>query len=226
MEELLGIGQVLAHEWKRIGSQESLSVIMVFQKMGISLLLGLLISWVYKKTFKGVIYSQSFNNSLVILALITTLVIVAITSNIILSLGMVGALSIVRFRTAIKDPLDVTFMFWAIAIGIAVGAGFFALALFGSFFIGIVQYVLSQYKITTMPYLLVLHYDNAAEAEVFVLLQQFDRHKVKTKAIQGATTELISELRLKKDQAQALINDINAVVGVTQTVLLDHDQSV
>jgi len=226
MEELLGIGQVLAHEWTRIGSQESLSAVMIVQKMGLALLLGLFISWIYKKTFKGVVYSQSFNNALIVLALITTLVIVAITSNIILSLGMVGALSIVRFRNAIKDPLDVTFMFWAISIGISVGAGFFALALLGSFFIGLVQYSLSRYKVNNMPYLLVLHYANTSEPAIFAFLNQFERYKIKTKAIQGESTELISELRLQQSQTQDLIYQLNAIQGVTQTVLLDHEQSI
>ncbi len=226
MEELLGIGQVIAHEWTRIGGEESLSLVMILQKMVLTLVLGLFVCGIYRKTYRGVVYSQSFNNALVILALITTLVIIAITSNIILSLGMVGALSIVRFRNAVKDPLDVTFMFWSLAIGIAVGAGFFALAMFGSAFIGGVLYALSLYKVTQMPYLLVLHYANNCDSQVFALLDQYDRYKVKTKSIQGDVTELISELRLKKDQSQTVLNALAAISGVTHSVLIDHEQTV
>lgn len=222
----MSIGQIIANEWGRIGGEDSLSAVMILNKMGLTLFLGLFISWIYKKTFKGVVYSQSFNNALILLALITTLVIIAITSNIILSLGMVGALSIVRFRNAIKDPLDVTFMFWSIAIGIAVGAGFFALALAGSAFIGLIQYWMSRYKVTQMPYLLVVHYQNHCDSAVFAFLNQFDRYKVKSKSIQADSTELVSELRLKGAQAQQLITDINQIDGVTQTVLLDHEQSL
>ncbi len=109
--------------------------------MGIAFALGLFILWVYKKTYNGVMYSSGFGLSLVAMAMITTLVILAVTSNVVLSLGMVGALSIVRFRTAIKEPMDIAFLFWAIAVGIVLGAGMIPLAVFGSVFVGMVLWV-------------------------------------------------------------------------------------
>ncbi|MCJ7689907.1 MAG: DUF4956 domain-containing protein, partial [Clostridiaceae bacterium] len=104
--------------------------------LGLAFCIGLFIYAVYKKTFKGVMYSKSFSTSLIALCMITSLVILAVTSNVILSLGMVGALSIVRFRTAIKDPMDIAYLFWSIAVGIVLGAGLIPLAIVGSLFIG------------------------------------------------------------------------------------------
>ena len=104
--------------------------------MGLSFALGLFIFWVYKKTYRGIMYSAGFGISLMAMCMITTLVILAITSNVVLSLGMVGALSIVRFRTAVKEPMDIAFLFWAIGAGIVLGAGMIPLAVFGSLFVG------------------------------------------------------------------------------------------
>ena len=118
--------------------------------------LGMFIFLVYKKTYQGVMYSLSFGVTLVALTMITTLVILAVTSNVVLSLGMVGALSIVRFRTAIKEPLDIAFLFWAIAVGIVLAAGFIPLAVFGSVIIGVMLLVFVNHKSHQNPYMLVL----------------------------------------------------------------------
>lgn len=109
--------------------------------------LGLFIFLVYKKTYNGVMYSASFGTALIAMTMITTLVILAVTSNVVLSLGMVGALSIVRFRAAIKEPLDITFLFWSITVGIVLAAGFLPLAVFGSVLIGIILIVFSNKKV-------------------------------------------------------------------------------
>jgi hypothetical protein len=120
----------------------------------------LLISYVYKKTFSGVLYSKSFTLSLIGLSTVTCMIIMTITSNIILSLGMVGALSIVRFRSAIKDPNDIVFMFWSIAVGIACGAGFFTIAGYGSLMISVILLIVSKYRVLQTPYLLVIQSEN------------------------------------------------------------------
>ena len=128
--------------------------------MGIALILafglGLFIFLVYKKTFSGVMYSSSFAVTLVALTMITTVVILAVTSNVVLSLGMVGALSIVRFRTAIKEPLDIAFLFWSIAVGIVLAAGMIPLAVIGSVFIGLVLLIFVNKKSHIDPYIVVL----------------------------------------------------------------------
>ena len=123
---------------------------------------GLFIFYVYKKTYQGVMYSSSFGVTLVALTMITTLVILAVTSNVVLSLGMVGALSIVRFRTAIKEPLDIAFLFWAIAAGIVLAAGMIPLAVIGSVFIGVILLLFVNRKSSANPYIVVLQCDESA----------------------------------------------------------------
>ena len=125
--------------------------------LALAFVLGLFIFLVYKKTFNGVMYSAGFGVSLLGMTLITTLIILVVTSNIVLSLGMVGALSIVRFRTAIKEPMDIVFLFWSISAGIVLGAGLIPLAIFGSLFIGIILIIFVNKKSGDSPYILVVN---------------------------------------------------------------------
>ena len=129
--------------------------------MALAFGLGVFIFFVYKRTFKGVMYSASFGVALIALTMISTLVILAVTSNVVLSLGMVGALSIVRFRTSIKEPLDIAFLFWSIAVGIVLAAGMIVLAVFGSVIIGVMLMVFVNKKSHDNPYIVVIHCDNA-----------------------------------------------------------------
>ena len=125
--------------------------------LGLAFLLGLFIFLIYKKSYSGVMYSPSFGVTLIALALITTLLILAVSSNVVLSLGMVGALSIVRFRTAIKEPMDIAFLFWSIAVGIVLAAGLLFLAVLGSAFVGLVLWWFARRRGGESPYILVLH---------------------------------------------------------------------
>ena len=148
--------------------------------------IGMYIFLIYKKTFAGVMYSSSFGVTLVALTMISTLVILAVTSNVVLSLGMVGALSIVRFRTAIKEPLDIAFLFWAIAVGIVLAAGMIPLAVFGSFVIGIMLLVFANRKSHINPYIVVIrceNHDSEVKAAEF-LKKQVQRYVVKSKTAQ------------------------------------------
>ena len=122
--------------------------------------IGLFIFFVYKKTYQGVMYSSSFGTTLIALTMITTVVILAVTSNVVLSLGMVGALSIVRFRAAIKEPLDIAFLFWSIAVGIVLAAGMIPLAVIGSVIIGVILLVFVNKKSHCYPYIVVLSCKN------------------------------------------------------------------
>ncbi|WP_319378605.1 DUF4956 domain-containing protein [uncultured Methanocorpusculum sp.] len=141
--------------------------------MVLAFMLGLFILYIYKKTFTGVMYSSGFGISLVAMSLVTTMIILAIGSNVILSLGMVGALSIVRFRSAVKDPMDIAYLVWAISAGIVLGAGLIPLAIFGSVFIGVVLYIFSAKKPTDKPYILIVDCeDENAEASVTTLLRR------------------------------------------------------
>lgn len=186
--------------------------------------LGLFIFLVYKKTFSGVMYSSSFAVTLVALTMITTLVILAVTSNVVLSLGMVGALSIVRFRTAIKEPLDIAFLFWSIAVGIVLAAGLIPLAVFGSMVIGFMLLVFVNRKSRCDPYIAVLQCDGReSETRAADFLRQNTRRcVVKSKTVQKDAVELNLEIRLK-DGNTGFINALADLPGVRSTVLVSYN---
>ena len=196
--------------------------------MGIALVLafclGLFIFMIYKKTFSGVMYSSSFGVTLVALTMITTLVILAVTSNVVLSLGMVGALSIVRFRTAIKEPLDIAFLFWSIAVGIVLAAGMIPLAVIGSVVIGIVLLVFANQKAHVNPYIVVIRCaDHASETNAMEFLNaQTQRCVVKSKTAQKGEVELNLEIRLKSDNTD-FINTLADMSGVHSAVLVSYN---
>ncbi|MBQ6428801.1 MAG: DUF4956 domain-containing protein, partial [Oscillospiraceae bacterium] len=193
--------------------------------MALALLLafgvGLFIFLIYKKTYAGVMYSSSFGVTLVALTMITTLVILAVTSNVVLSLGMVGALSIVRFRTAIKEPLDIAFLFWAIAAGIVLAAGLIPLAVFGSLFIGIIILIFANRKDMTNPFIVVLECDGheSEEKALDALRQHTSRCTVKSKTARRGSVELNLEVRLR-DTNTDFINELSAMEGVQSAVLV------
>ena len=186
--------------------------------------LGLFIFLVYKKTFNGVMYSSSFGVTLIALTMITTVVILAVTSNVVLSLGMVGALSIVRFRTAIKEPLDIAFLFWSIGVGIVLAAGMIPLAVIGSVIIGVILLVFVNKKSNTHPYIVVVRCENHdAESQVTKLLgEKTERCVVKSKSAQKGEIELNMEIRLKDDNTD-FINTIADMNGVHSAVLVSYN---
>ncbi len=192
--------------------------------MALSFAVGLFIFFVYKKTFAGVMYSASFGVSIMAMTLITTLIILAVTSNIILSLGMVGALSIVRFRTAVKEPLDIAFLFWAISAGIVIGAGLIPLAVIGSVFIGLVLLIFVNKKSSDTPYIIVLSLsDDKAEQDALVMIKdKTKKHLVKAKTVFHSGIELTVEVRLKEMSAQ-VVNELMAVKGVNNAVLVSYN---
>ncbi len=186
--------------------------------------LGMFIFFVYKKTFSGVMYSSSFGVTLIALTMITTLVILAVTSNVVLSLGMVGALSIVRFRTAIKEPLDIAFLFWSIAVGIVLAAGMILLAVFGSVVIGAVLLVFVNRKSHLNPYIVVIQcegHESEQSAKEF-LEKQVKRMTVKSKMAQKGAIELNLEIRLKEDNTD-FINILSEMKGVNSAVLVSYN---
>jgi uncharacterized membrane protein YhiD involved in acid resistance len=209
------------------GFLENISSISIFD-MALAMLLafglGLFIFFVYKKTYAGVMYSSSFGVTLVALTMITTLVILAVTSNVVLSLGMVGALSIVRFRTAIKDPMDIAFLFWAIAAGIVLAAGLIPLAVFGSLFIGIIILIFANRKDMTRPFIVVLvcSGQEGEERAMEELLRHTKRCSVKSKTARKGSVELNLEVRLR-DASTDFINEIAEIDGVESAVLVSYN---
>lgn len=208
-----------------IEASTSLSAIDMGVTLLISFLVGLFIFQVYKKTYQSVVYTRSFNLSLVMMTMITSLVIMAVTSNVVLSLGMVGALSIVRFRAVIKDPMDIVFMFWAIASGIVIGAGFFVLAIVGAILIGLIIYLMQLNTKQVVPYLLMVNFsESQAEQQITDKLKaSFNRFQVKSKSVTVQGVEMIIELRIKQDEL-ALVNSIQSIGSVSQAMLVSCNE--
>lgn len=190
----------------------------------LSFALGLFIFLVYKKTFNGVMYSSSFGVTLIALTMITTVVILAVTSNVVLSLGMVGALSIVRFRTAIKEPLDIAFLFWSIGVGIVLASGMIPLAVIGSVIIGVVLILFVNKKSHSHPYIVVIRCDDhEAEKKAQEFLKaNAERSVVKSKSAQKGEIELNMEIRLK-DENTDFINALADMNGVRSAVLVSYN---
>jgi uncharacterized membrane protein YhiD involved in acid resistance len=202
----------------------SISILDMVLAMALAFGLGVLIFFVYKKTFKGVMYSSSFGVTLIALTMISTLVIMAVTSNVVLSLGMVGALSIVRFRAAIKEPLDIAFLFWSIAVGIVLAAGMLPLAVFGSVVIAVVLLVFVNRKTHDNPYIVVIHCSDAkAEAAATASLKEHTaKHVIKSKTVTADSIELHFEVRLKSDDT-SFINTLSKLDGVSDAVLVSYN---
>ena len=199
-----------------------------FLDMALTLILafgiGLFIFLVYKKTYQGVMYSSSFGVTLIALTMITGVVILAVTSNVVLSLGMVGALSIVRFRTAIKEPLDIAFLFWAIAAGIVLAAGMIPLAIIGSVIIGVILLIFVNKKSHSNPYIVVLRCkDHAAEERAVACLKKYCHRTVtKSKSAEKGRVEMNIEVRLKSDNTD-FINELSDMEGIESAVLVSYN---
>ncbi|MBM7609105.1 putative membrane protein YhiD involved in acid resistance [Lysinibacillus composti] len=191
----------------------------------VAFLVGLFIYYVYKKTFSGVIYSHTFNISLIIMSMTTALIIIGISSNVLLSLGMVGALSIVRFRTPIKDPMDIVYLFWAIVAGILCGAGFIPLVVIGSILIGLVLILFGNRVRVENPYLLVVRYNETSIEKTMehVISEHVKKHSVKSKSIMpGNDFEVTYEVRVKEND-MIFINHISNIEGVKSAIMLSYD---
>ncbi len=202
----------------------SVSILDMLLALVLAFGIGMFIFLVYKKTYTGVMYSGSFGVTLVALTMITTLVILAVTSNVVLSLGMVGALSIVRFRTAIKEPLDIAFLFWSLAVGIVLAAGMIPLAVFGSVAIGLILLVFVNKDSHKNPYIVVLQCDGH-ESEVKAknfLESKVQKCTVKSKSAQEGLVELNLEVRLKDDNTD-FINELSAIGGVRSAVMVSYN---
>jgi uncharacterized membrane protein YhiD involved in acid resistance len=198
---------------------QALTIERVLLSLSVTFAVTLFIFFMYRKTFRGVLYTRNFNVGLVLTGLVVTLVVLPISSNIALSLGMVGALSIVRFRTAIKDPADIVFTFWAIATGIISGAGLYMIAIVGSPVIGLFLFVLSRANFRTSdPYLLVVKYTSEAEAGVQYALP---KHKLRSRTVTPSGVELIVEVRIKAKETPQ-VDELLKIKGVSHAALVSY----
>ena len=193
--------------------------------LGLAVVIGLFIMMVYKKTFKGVMYSKAFGTSLLAMTIITTFIILGVTSNVVLSLGMVGALSIVRFRSAVKEPIDIAYLFWAISEGIVLGAGLIELAVIGAILIGIIMVVCVNKDSMDNPYVLVVNCNNEkAENEILESLKKdVKKYIIKSKTVSDKTgIEITVEVKLK-DMATDFVNKIGKIKDVNNAVLVSYN---
>lgn len=198
----------------------------IFLILIITLLVSSFIFYIYKLTYNGVLYTQSFNVSLVIVSLVTALVIMTISANFILSLGMVGALSIVRFRTAVKDSMDIVYMFWAIGVGIANGAAFFKISIAGSLFIGLALYLFSKLQNPYKPYLLIINYNYKDQSVNNIIQskinQNFQKNTIKSQTLNNNEGEMTFEIRVKNNDHHK-INNIKELDFVNNVVLVSYN---
>ena len=199
---------------------QNLTPLKILIGLGMGLIVGLLIAFVYKRCYRGVLYSPSFAMTLMMLTLITTPVVMCIKSDIALSMGMVGALSIVRFRTAVKDPMDTAYMFWALTMGILLGAELYVHALIVALAISLILMLMTFVKFRNPnAYLLVVHYDDYAEQDITQLLRRTVRQrKLRSKTVTRSGAEMTVEVRL--DSKQDLVSAVLNIEGVHDATLV------
>lgn len=226
MDETLNFSDLIKKRFlEDMGGSGNLSINVgrIMLALLLALALGFLIYYVYKKAFQGVVYSRSFNFSLVLTAMVTALVILPITSNLMLSLGMVGALSIVRFRAAIKEPLDIGYMFWAISVGITTGAGFYTLSIVGSLVIAVVIIAFSYIRGNNAEvYLLVLNYEDKTQGDVENVMKNLPGKRLKTKTVVKGSIEATWEVRIKNGDT-AFVQEIAGLEGVSNATLVSYN---
>lgn len=202
----------------------TISVDKIFFSLLVAFVLSLFIAYVYKKTFNGVVYSKSYSVCLILLSMVTTLIVRTISSNLTLSLGMVGALSIIRFRTAIKDPLDTAFMFWAITAGIMSGTGLYLVAIIATLSLGLF-FVLSNVIVfkSTNKYLFVLKYNTNIENEVNEKLNEIPNYSIKSKSIVNDIVEVTFEVALKENDVSILDSFKNINIISSSVISYQND---
>ncbi len=203
---------------------EDLSIWMILINLIVAFAIIMFIYFIYKKTFSGVLYSKNFNITLVMVSLVTTSAVIVISSNIILALGMVGALSIVRFRMAVKDPKDIGFLFWAITNGIICGISAYSLAVVSALFIGLVIFLLSKKIKIIEPFLLILDTRDLDISKIEEMLKKYTiLYKLRSKIIEDGKTQVIIEIKLKKDKINGLLSEIKDIKDITYSKLVSYE---
>lgn len=202
----------------------TMNPVQVILTLIVGLLMGLYVWFIYKKTFSGVMYSRTYGMTLVMMTIVTALMLMLINNSLTLSLGMVGALSIVRFRTAIKEPVEIVFLFWSLAVGIVIGAGMIPLAVIGSAIIGVILLLFANRKIHNNPYILVMNCadEKTEKAALDILGKDTEHYIVKSKTITTAGIELTAELRTK-EASTGFVNLISRLPGVENATLVSYN---
>ncbi|HZG83052.1 MAG TPA: DUF4956 domain-containing protein [Brevibacillus sp.] len=220
MDEVISFQDIIKKSFLHLEAFRSVSYIDMILGLLCSFAIGMFIYWIYRKTFRGVVYSYNYNVSFVLMSMLTALIIMTISTNIVLSLGMVGALSIVRFRTAVKDPLDIVYMFWSLTAGIASGAKMYPLALGGSLVIGLVIIWMSKRKVTEQAYLMIVRHTEEATDALRVEMRKLNS-KLKSKTVRKGFTEITVEVMLRDDNT-AFVQTISELEGVSDVSLINY----
>ncbi|MHA0856870.1 DUF4956 domain-containing protein [Paenibacillus sp. CMAA1364] len=221
MGDVINFSDIIKKSVLEFDAFKQVSIVELMYGIIISFVLGMLIYWTYQKTFRGVVYSHNYNVTFVIMTMLTTLIIMTISTNIVLSLGMVGALSIIRFRTAVKDPMDIMYTFWAVTVGISTGAKIYQIAVFGSIAICLVLFLLSRRKVKDAPYLLIIQYNENVGEQVKIALRK-TKHVLKSKTVRKDMTEMTVELRIRDDNTN-FVNELSSLEGVKDVVLVSYN---
>lgn len=199
----------------------ALSPVNVLSTLTITLLISMIIYYTYIKNYNGVAYNHSFNVSLLLMSLITSMIILTISSNLVLSLGMVGALSIVRFRSAIKDPLDIVYLFWALSVGITTGARLYLVALIGTCFISAVIFVFMKFTNKLDIFLLIIQFEESSEDEVLNKMSEL-QYSLKSKRAFGEMIEMTVEIKRSHSGTQ-FVSDLNHIIGVKNVSFVSYN---
>lgn len=207
-------------ELLEVDINQPLTLQRILTTFAVVLVMGALIMLVYRITYRGVLFNRSFGTALLMVSLVTSLIIMPISSNIVLSLGMVGALSIVRFRTALKDPLDIVYMFWAIALGLSAGAGFFELSIVGCLVLSVIMLLVTALQTggRRKPYLVVIRYDDSFRGDI---RQYLPRYQLKSKTVTAGGYELVAEITLRRQDTQ-LLEKLQKVEGIVSASLVRY----
>jgi predicted membrane protein len=218
----IDLSQLFAFD--KILTGTSFNFLQIFISLAITFLIAMFIYFIYKKTYNGVLYSKNFNLTLVIIALIVDALMIGISGNLVLSLGLVGALSIVRFRTAVKDPKDTAFIFWAISIGVINGVGYYQLSILASIFIALVLFVLSRSIVFEPSYILILKYVDGVYPEIEKVLQsEFQKYFVRTDSRKSNVIEKVIEVKMKKGNQENALRKIHAIENLESCNLLSSN---
>ncbi|HAS92798.1 MAG TPA: DUF4956 domain-containing protein [Clostridiales bacterium] len=210
-----------------MGGIDSFSIETIVFNIVMATLLGLFIYFVYSKTFSGVIYSQSFNITLIMVCVIIAIIMMLIGKNIALSLGLVGSLSIIRFRTVIKDPKDMGFLFWAIAAGLAAGTGELMIAIIGSIVIALVLLIFKRVIYIDYCYLIVIRGNNIESAKIADIFNEYKiPFKLRMKTTNSTFVEITFEITLKSVKEDFLIKTIRAIEGIEEVHIVSYDGEV
>lgn len=215
----INLDQLFNADQLMLGTQFGMQQIVL--SLFITFLIAMFIYFVYRYTYAGVLYSKNFNITLVMAALIVNMIMIGISGNIVLSLGMLGALSIVRFRTAVKDPKDTAFIFWAISVGIVNGVGFYDLAIVSTIFIAVVLVFLSKTAALQVPYVLVMNHKGLKEGELDAALKKYCKNfHVRSDARRDGGQEKVVELKVKKGMSDELVDAVKKLHGMDKVILL------